>query len=67
MMEHFGIYKYEIFCHGLYAFGYRIFEDKKLMKIVKSESDCYFDTAQEARFAVIGHITLLENGELKND
>jgi hypothetical protein len=27
------------------------------------ESDEYFDTAQEARFAAIGHIDLLESGE----
>lgn len=27
------------------------------------ESDEYFDTAQEAKFAAIGHIELLEDGE----
>ena len=27
------------------------------------ESDEWFDTEQEARFAAIGHIDLLENGE----
>ncbi len=27
------------------------------------EADEYFDTAQEARFAAIGHIELLESGE----
>lgn len=27
------------------------------------ESDEYYDTRQEARFAAIGHISLLENGE----
>jgi len=27
------------------------------------ESDEYYDTAQEAKFAAIGHINLLENGE----
>jgi hypothetical protein len=27
------------------------------------EADEWFDTEEEARFAAIGHITLLENGE----
>lgn len=27
------------------------------------ESEDFFDSEQEARFAAIGHITLLENGE----
>lgn len=30
------------------------------------ESDEYFDTSQEARFAAIGHIALLEDGEEPN-
>ena len=29
----------------------------------KIKSDEWYDTQQEARFAAIGHITLLENGE----
>jgi len=32
-------------------------------KPMNIESDEYFDTAEEARFAAIGHISLLENGE----
>ena len=42
---------YEIYSEGCYPY------DDGLI-----ESDEWFDTEQEARFAAIGHIDLLENG-----
>jgi hypothetical protein len=47
---------------------YKILSDNPDMKFwtgsnVLRESDEYFDTPQEAKFAAIGHIDLLENGE----
>lgn len=47
---------------------YKILDNKPDLKFwtgsnVLREANEYFDTAQEAKFAAIGHIDLLENGE----
>ena len=45
------------FVYKIYGEGFLPYDDGVI------ESDEWFDTEQEARFAVIGHIDLLENGE----
>lgn len=47
------------------GYVYEIFDPdyKPSDNTVIRESDCWFDAEQEARFAAIGHIDLLENGE----
>jgi hypothetical protein len=37
--------------------------DKNIKDKIEITSEDWFDTEQEARFAAIGHIGLLENGE----
>jgi diadenosine tetraphosphatase ApaH/serine/threonine PP2A family protein phosphatase len=63
MIEQFSCYKFEIeydikfgWFYIIHGSGCPPYDDGKI------ESDDFFDTEQEARFAVIGHITLLENG-----
>jgi hypothetical protein len=47
-----------------YGWIYQIYGDNYIFGYsVIVESDEYFDTEQQARFAAIGHIDLLENGE----
>jgi len=74
MKEKYGCYEFEIF-HELIpvrgspgktvdGFTYKIFQERDYLGYENDiESDEWFETAQEARFAAIGHITLLENGE----
>lgn len=50
--DKFGRFHYEIYTEGCQPY------DDGLI-----ESNEWFDTAQEARYAAIGHISLLENGE----
>lgn len=62
-IEQFGQYKFEIFEHpdddypAHKWYTYRIYNDTVI------EDVNGYETAQEARFAAIGHITKLENGE----
>ncbi len=46
------VYRYEIYSEGCPPYDDGVIE-----------SDDYYETEQEARFAAIGHIDLLENGE----
>lgn len=61
-LEKYSCYEFEIV--KKYGYTYKIFGtiwgpyDHGII-----ESDNFYDTEQEARFAAIGHITLLENGE----
>ena len=72
MMEIYSYYQYEIKTAivtvdnvGHLKFVYQIYdpEFKPTKHTIIRESNEWYDTAQEARFAVIGHIDLLENGE----
>ena len=46
------------------GFTYEILLENNYLGHAESiESEEWYDTEQEARFAAIGHITLLENGE----
>lgn len=62
-MEKYSLYEFEIkkgeegWIYFIYTEGCRPYYDGTI------ESDEWFDTEQEARYAAIGHITLLENGE----
>jgi hypothetical protein len=67
MIEQYGHYQYEIMLHegGVY---YLIFDPdykptKKTIKTILCESDGLFDSAFDARFAAIGHITQLEKDD----
>ena len=68
-MEKFSLYEFNVILdlHGC-GWYYEIYTDDidyinwRKTNILRS-SDEWFDTAQEARFAAIGHINLLENGE----
>lgn len=75
-MEKFSCYEFEVRCHDIpgwdknenkwvKGYYYVIFDNyyKPCDPTIIRESDQYFDTEQEARFAAIGHISLLENGE----
>jgi hypothetical protein len=75
-IEKYSCYEYEVRCHDVPGWGenenkwvkgwyYVIFDTyyKPCDATIIRESDEYFDAEQEARFAVIGHIDLLENGE----
>lgn len=72
MIEQYSYYQYEIKKAIVMVeevaelkYVYQIYdpEFKPTEHTVIRESDEWYDTAQEARFAVIGHIDLLENGE----
>ncbi len=65
--EKYGLYEFEIKCqwvdelsdkfvYTIYTEGCKPYDDGII------ESNEWFETEQEARFAAIGHITLLENG-----
>ena len=63
-METYSYYKFEIDYDIKFGWYYIIhgaacqpYDDGKI------ESDDFFDSEQQARFAAIGHITILENGE----
>ena len=73
MIEKYSYYEFEIKSHDvpgldnnwvkgffyvIYAPAYVVCEES-----IIRESEEYFDSEQEARFAAIGHIDLLENGE----
>jgi len=64
MIEKYSYYEFEVFhdvdCpdHWLYRIYDSFYKDE-----VIRESDEWFDTEIQARFAAIGHIGLLENGE----
>ena len=45
------------YIYEIYSDGCQPYDDGLI------ESDEYFDTEQQARFAAVGHIDLLENGE----
>lgn len=59
--EKYSLYEFEIrkveVSEWKDRYEYKIFGEEII------ESDEWYDTEQEARFAAIGHITLLENGE----
>lgn len=64
MIEKYSCYEFEayqdfneLFTYKIYGSGCPPYDDGVI------DSDEYFDTEQEARFAAIGHIDLLENGE----
>jgi hypothetical protein len=65
-IEHYSCYKYIIHRQVLPVqpgYTYEILLKDDYMGYPDSiESQEFFDTEQEARFAVIGHIDLLENG-----
>lgn len=64
MIEKYSCYEYEI-RKSKQGWDYVIYDpDHKPSKnTIIRESETYFDTAQQARFAAIGHISSLENGE----
>lgn len=45
------------YCYTIFGAGCPPYDDGKIL------SDEWYDSAQQAEFAAIGHITLLENGE----
>lgn len=67
MIEEFNGYKFETYGTNVdeanEAYGYIIYlgDDPLVSDWIDTDTD--FDTRQEARFAAIGHISLLENGE----
>lgn len=69
MIEKYSLYQYQIMNNpDGEGFVYEIYTDDPDHKYwertnVLRESGEWFDTEQEARFAAIGHINLLENGE----
>lgn len=65
MIEQYSCYKYIIHHQpDLNGYTYEILLENDYMGYPDSiESSEYFDAEQEPRFAVIGHIDLLENGE----
>ncbi len=72
---HYSFYDYEIWAYmdddyptQVAHYYYKILDNDGQQKFwtgcnVVRESNDYFDTEQEATFAVIGHIDLLESGE----
>ncbi len=68
MIEKFSKCEFEIFDYpdddypSIKYYYYRIYKDKDYKNYLESDANM-FDTEQEARFAAIGHIDLLENGE----
>jgi len=63
MIEKFSCYKFEVFSddndkhwYKIYGEGCPPYDDGVI------ESDDIFDSPERARYAAIGHITLLENG-----
>lgn len=64
MIEKYSCYEYEVLPDND-VWVYVIYEPdyKPTKQTVIRESDEWFETKQEARFAAIGHINLLENGE----
>jgi hypothetical protein len=64
MIEQYSCYKFQIciedgglYYYEIYGEGCQPYDDGVIV------SDDCFDAEQEARFAAIGHIDLLENGE----
>lgn len=64
MIEKYSCYEFEIiedfnntWIYKIYGSGCPPYDDGVI------DSDDFFDAEQEARFAAIGHIELLENGE----
>ncbi len=62
-IEKFSLYEFEVFDDNTVGYHYIIYDHDFTSKTMLRESDDCYDTEQEARFAAIGHITLLENGE----
>jgi hypothetical protein len=68
MIDKFNDYEFEVFEYpdddypSTKYYYYRIYKDKYFKNYIESDGNM-FDTEQEARFAAIGHISLLENGE----
>ena len=64
-IEKYSCYKYIIHKQpDSKGYTYEILLENNYLGYPESiESDEYFDAEQEARFAAIGHIDLLENGE----
>jgi hypothetical protein len=60
MIEKFGDYEFEIFEDFVGSFTYKIYTYG--MRVLR-ESNAKYDTEQEARFAAIGHIQLIESGD----
>jgi hypothetical protein len=71
MKEKYSLYEYELQIKKIElnaepVWVYKIFCDRNYLNQCEDiESDEWFETEQEARFACIGHIGLLENGEQK--
>lgn len=58
-METFGLYKYRILRNAHNKWFYQIIDGSTTLR----ESKDFFDHEEIARYAAIGHITLLEQGE----
>lgn len=56
-------YKFEVICHIVHRYSYQIFCPKHPDRMVIKNSKDMFEHEQEALFAAVGHIDLLENGE----
>jgi hypothetical protein len=69
MKEKYSLYEYEIYKQEVplinhFVWVYKIFCDRDYLNQCRDiESDEWFESEEEARFACIGHIGLLENGE----
>lgn len=75
MRKRYSYYEYEVIYEkiktpliDMQGWGYRIFNDDPDFKFWSGsdlfrESDELYDTEQQAEFAAIGHISMLENGE----
>lgn len=66
MKEKYSCYEFEILKElaPVYGYTYKIFRERNYLGQEDDiESDEWFETEQEARFAAVGHIDLLESGE----
>jgi len=63
MKEKYSLYEYELFDKDG-KWDYKIYCDRDYLNECRDiESDEWFESEEECRFACIGHIGLLENGE----
>lgn len=64
MIELYSCYEFEVSKDFNGTWIYKIFRENDYLGYEDNiDSDEYYDTEQEARFAAIGHIVKLENGE----
>ena len=62
-MEKYGLYLYKIILAAPATWVYEIYDPNYPNIPPLRESSEWFETEQRARYAAIGHIDLLENGE----